>query len=63
MGKINATWHAAHRMPMPSTLDQRVAWHLAHRRHCGCRADLPPTIVSELKRRGLRVPELPRASR
>ena len=56
MRKINAKWHAAHRIPMPSTLDQRVTWHLAHVRHCGCRTDLPPTIVAELKRRGVRVP-------
>ena len=63
MGKINAKWHAAHRMPMPSTLEQRVAWHVAHARHCGCRSDLPPTIVAELKRRGLRVPVPRRRSR
>ena len=62
MGQINAKWHAAHRMPMPTTLDQRVAWHIAHARHCGCRPDLPPTIVAELKRRGLRVPQ-PRKQR
>ena len=53
--KINATWHQANRMPMRSTLDQRVTWHLAHRKACECRVDLPPTIVAELKRRGTKV--------
>jgi len=53
--KINATWHKANRMPMRSSLDQRVTWHLAHLAACGCRADLPPTIVAELKRRGTKV--------
>jgi hypothetical protein len=53
---INAAWHRTHRMPMPSTLDQRVEWHLAHAKACGCRTSLPPTIVAELKRRGLKAP-------
>ena len=25
---INATWHKSHPMPMNSTLDQRVKWHV-----------------------------------
>ncbi len=50
---LNAAWHKAHRMPMRSTLDQRVDWHLAHAKACGCRTTLPATIVAELKRRGI----------
>ena len=53
---INAAWHKANRMPPRATLDQRVAWHLAHRKACQCRTDLPATIVAELKRRGAKVP-------
>ncbi len=51
--KLNAAWHKANRMPPKATLDQRVAWHLDHLKACGCRTDLPATIVAELKRRGI----------
>jgi hypothetical protein len=53
---INATWHRRHPMPPNATLAQRVAWHVAHSRHCGCR-DMPPSIVAELKRRGVTSPK------
>jgi hypothetical protein len=52
---MNAAWHKTHPMPMGSTLDQRVEWHLAHAKACGCRT-MPPTVVTELKRRGLHAP-------
>jgi hypothetical protein len=54
--KINATWHKANRMPARATLDQRVAWHLAHLRACGCRSDVPASIIAELERRGVSLP-------
>jgi hypothetical protein len=47
---INATWHAKHPMPKPATLDQRVKWHVAHAKACGCRP-IARTVVDELKRR------------
>lgn len=47
---LNAAWHKAHRMPMGSTLAQRVDWHVAHAKACGCRT-MPPTVLAELKRR------------
>ena len=53
MGKINAAWHKAHVMPAKATMDQRIEWHLAHRKACGCRKDLPASIITELKRRGI----------
>jgi hypothetical protein len=49
--KTNSRWHAAHRMPRSPSLDQRVAWHVAHAAHCGCRP-MPATVVAELQRRG-----------
>jgi hypothetical protein len=54
--RINAAWHRANRMPPRATLDARVAWHLAHRKACGCRTDLPATIAAELARRGVKPP-------
>jgi hypothetical protein len=58
MGKINAAWHKAHRMPPRATLDQRVEWHIEHLKACACRTDLPATIRSELRRRGIRLSSL-----
>jgi hypothetical protein len=48
--KINKAWHEKNKMPMPSTLAQRVKWHVAHLKHCDCRKDLPPTILAEIKK-------------
>jgi hypothetical protein len=47
---LNARWHAKHPMPKPATLAQRVNWHVAHQKACGCRA-MPRTVVAELERR------------
>ncbi len=32
-----SAWHRRHRMPARATIEQRVAWHLEHQRHCACR--------------------------
>lgn len=50
MGKTNASWHAANRMPPRPTLAQRVDWHIAHAAHCACRT-MPETIKAEISRR------------
>jgi hypothetical protein len=55
MGKTNAAWHRAHRMPARATIDQRVAWHLEHAAHCACRP-VPESIRAALRARGLAVP-------
>lgn len=53
---INAEWHQKHVMPMGSTLSQRVTWHVAHAKACGCR-EIPATVVKELRRLGKKVPK------
>jgi hypothetical protein len=50
---INGSWHQKHPMPKKPTLEQRVDWHLAHAKACGCR-DIPKTVIAELQRRGQR---------
>ncbi|MEJ0013107.1 MAG: hypothetical protein WDM94_10885 [Bauldia sp.] len=55
MGKINAAWHDANPMPKNPTLDQRIAWHVAHARHCGCRP-VPDKLGEEMVKRGIKVP-------
>ncbi len=52
--KTNKEWHQAHRMPANATLDQRVAWHLEHARHCACR-EMPENIKAEIRKRKLKV--------
>jgi Imm-5 like putative immunity protein len=50
--KINAEWHARHRMPKNPTLDQRVKWHIDHARNCACRP-LSGNILEEVRKRTL----------
>jgi len=57
MSKINGAWHKANRMRERATLEERVAWHLAHLKACACRSDLPATIRAELQRRGIKPPQ------
>lgn len=45
---INAEWHRAHVMPKGATPAQRLAWHLAHAKACGCRA-LTPAMLAKLR--------------
>jgi hypothetical protein len=58
---INATWHKQHPMPARATLDQRVRWHIAHAKACGCR-EIPATVLKELRRRGAAPPQRTRFS-
>ncbi|HWP05624.1 MAG TPA: hypothetical protein VNN72_07775 [Polyangiaceae bacterium] len=44
---INARWHDAHRMPRGAALSQRIAWHVAHAKACGCR-EMPVSIRAAL---------------
>jgi hypothetical protein len=48
--RLDAEWHAAHRMPRNATLGERVAWHEEHARVCGCRG-VPASIAREIDRR------------
>jgi hypothetical protein len=48
--KLNAAWHRAHPMPKNATLDQRIAWHIEHARHCACRP-IPEKLMEEIGRR------------
>lgn len=59
---INAVWYKKHKLKIPTTLVERVKWHEAHLKHCGCpsslgfgeasRKNVPPTILTELKNQG-----------
>jgi hypothetical protein len=55
MSRVNAAWHRTHLMPRSATMAQRVKWHVAHARTCGCR-EIPSTVVTELRARGVTIP-------
>jgi len=57
-GRINEAWHRAKPDAPKPTLDQRIEWHLAHARACGCR-EIPPRLVAELEKRGIVDPAEP----
>lgn len=48
MGKTNKQWHEENRIPKNATIQQRIEWHLAHVKSCGCRP-IPPSILQLLK--------------
>lgn len=52
--KLNKEWHLAHPMPVNPTLDERIEWHLEHKKHCACR-EMPPKLVEEIKKRGIKI--------
>ncbi len=36
-GTMNREWHEGHKMPARATANERIEWHLAHSKSCGCR--------------------------
>ena len=46
--KLNAQWHRDNPMPANPSMSQRVDWHLAHAKECGCR-DIPKSIQKVIK--------------
>ena len=53
---INREWRQANRMPAKATLDQRIAWHLEHAKHCRCRP-IAGKILEEMQRRQIPIPK------
>ncbi len=50
MARINENWHRANPMPAKATVDDRIAWHVAHVAACGCRP-IPRIVKQEIARR------------
>lgn len=53
---INGEWHRKHKMPKNPTMEQRIDWHLAHARNCGCRK-IEGKLAVEMKKRGIKIPK------
>jgi hypothetical protein len=60
--RINRAWHESHRMPSNAGDDERIAWHLDHARHCGCRR-IDGGVAALFKKRGIAIPEPPTAQK
>jgi hypothetical protein len=56
MHMINKEWHLSHKMPEKATLEERIAWHLEHKKNCSCR-DIPEKIKEAMKRRKIAIPK------
>jgi hypothetical protein len=41
-------------MPKHPTMEQRIAWHIEHKKNCGCR-DMPEKLKVEIKSRKLEI--------
>lgn len=48
--KLNKAWHLANKMPKNPTMEQRIAWHTGHAKHCRCR-EMPPQLKAEIEKR------------
>ena len=44
----NAGWHAKNRMPPGAKMDERIRWHLAHAKACGCRP-IPASVAEAIQ--------------
>lgn len=49
---INKAWHENHKMPKKATFEQRVKWHLAHRKNCSCRG-IPDKLLKEMRAKNI----------
>ena len=47
---MNKEWHEKNRMPKNPTLEQRIAWHVEHQKHCNCR-EMPESIKTALAKK------------
>jgi hypothetical protein len=46
---LNKEWHRLNRMPPRATREQRIKWHVAHARVCGCR-EIPESIRPDVEK-------------
>jgi hypothetical protein len=51
--KSNREWHLTHRMPVRATLEQRIAWHIDHKKNCSCR-DIPEKLKAVMKKKEIK---------
>lgn len=47
---INAGWHKKSPMPRAVKMNERIRWHLAHAKACGCRP-IPASVAEAIRER------------
>ena len=47
---INKEWHLKNRIPKNADFEQRVKWHLEHKKNCSCRP-VPKKLIKEIKKK------------
>ena len=50
--KINKEWHETHRMSKNASFEEKVKWHKAHQKNCGCRP-VPQKLLLQMKDYGM----------
>ena len=48
---MNKQWHTEHRLPHGASLEERIDWHVAHAKACGCRPIAPEISLAISSRR------------
>ena len=49
---MNRIWHEVHPMPRSATTEQRISWHVAHAKNCGCRP-IPVGVLALMQERDM----------
>jgi len=52
MQELNAEWRKKNKMPKNPKVEQRIEWHLEHKKHCKCRG-IPEKLKEEMKKRNI----------
>lgn len=50
-GNLNREWHLKNKMPKNPSLEQRIAWHREHEKHCTCRP-IPDKLLAAMNQAG-----------
>lgn len=50
---INKKWHEKNEMPKNPKLEERIKWHLEHKKKCACRP-IPKKLCEEMEKRGIK---------
>jgi hypothetical protein len=48
--RMNKAWHLLNKLPLGSSVEQRISWHIAHQKHCGCRP-IPTSLLDKIDKR------------
>lgn len=50
---INKEWHEKNKMPKNPKIEERIKWHIDHKKNCACRP-IPKKLYEEVLKRGIK---------